>query len=216
MSGQAITEKLLGHLRKNPLYDDPLPSDLPNSDSAKQAGGRGDDPSTVAAYRQKTVSALNHSWAGYKRYAWGCDEFYPLRRGGGNWSRSVGAVGVTMADALDTLMLAGFTTEVDEVIDVLGSIDYSQLNLEVSVFETTIRVLGGLLSGAQLAKNSKQRATLLAQAEQLADRLMPAFSTGSSRWAPHNYVHLKIGSHHHGGRWAVLSQVGSSFVPSAT
>ena len=56
-------------------------------------------------------------------------------------------------------------------------------NVVVSVFETTIRVLGGLLSVHWLAVNNREKlglsydGELLDYARELGDRLLPAFDT---------------------------------------
>lgn len=56
-----------------------------------------------------------------------------------------------------------------------------------SVFETTIRVLGGLLSAYDLSGD----AMFLGKARQLADRLLPAWNTPSG--IPWHYLNLKSG-----------------------
>lgn len=59
----------------------------------------------------------------------------------------------------------------------------------VNLFETTIRVLGGLLSAYNLTGGD---ATMLAKAEELGDRLMPAFRTASG--VPFSDVNLGAGT----------------------
>lgn len=62
-----------------------------------------------------------------------------------------------------------------------------------SVFETTIRIMGGLLSAYDLSGE----AVLLSKARQLADRLLPAWSTPSG--VPWHYLNLKSGQGHSPG-----------------
>lgn len=66
--------------------------------------------------------------------------------------------------------------------------------LQVHVFETTIRVLGGLLSAHVLLTRDaslvpQYDGLFLAKAVDLADRMMPAFNTSSGLPAP--WVHLQ-------------------------
>lgn len=71
-------------------------------------------------------------------------------------------------------------------------------DVTVSVFETTIRVLGGLLSGHILAEKFLNQSyppahlnnrTLLDMAVDLGDRLLPAFNTPSR--IPYSRVNLQ-------------------------
>lgn len=61
---------------------------------------------------------------------------------------------VTLIDALDTLVVMGNHTEFRRAVSIVCS-HYGQdrfnLNVNVSVFETTIRVLGGLLAAHLMA-----------------------------------------------------------------
>jgi mannosyl-oligosaccharide alpha-1,2-mannosidase len=81
----------------------------------------------------------------------------------------------------------GIPEIVNEIIDYVPTIDWSVSydNEVVSLFETTIRYLGGLLSGydllsgplAHLADNKANVAALLDQAQNLANNLSYAFDT---------------------------------------
>jgi mannosyl-oligosaccharide alpha-1,2-mannosidase len=156
--------------------------------------------------RRATVrAALAHSWAGYKAHAFGFDEYSPMSKHVSNWGHGRG-VGCTIIDALDTLLLANLTdASADALAWVEGKLSFDQ-NAKLSVFETTIRILGGLVSGYQLTG----RKALLAKAVDLGDRLLPAFDTASG--FPDNYVHLQT-HHHEGAHWnggaAILSEFGS-------
>lgn len=153
----------------------------------------------------EVVAALKHSWQGYKRNAFGYDEFLPISKRRQNWGDGRG-IGVTMIDALDTLLLAGLDKEADEVMNYIEhSLSFDQ-NIKVSLFETTIRVLGGLISAFQMT----QREGLKRQAKDLGSRLLRAFETPSG--IPDNYVNLQTGAHE-GAGWnggaAILSELGS-------
>ena len=95
-----------------------------------------------------------------------------------------GNFSVTLVDVLDTFVVLndtrGFETAVRNVIRWVSF----DVNTKPQVFETTIRVLGGLLSGHIFANKTDQpfhlpwyRGELLDLAYDLGLRLLPAFST---------------------------------------
>lgn len=139
------------------------------------------------ARQQKVKDAFLHAWSGYKTYAMGYDELMPLSRRGVD---GLGGLGATVVDALDTAMIMG----VEEVIVDAGSWIEKHLperisgKGQVNLFETTIRILGGLLSayhlsggqgGSSLHKGPKP-VVYLDNARDLADRLLVAFTSSPS------------------------------------
>jgi len=126
-----------------------------------------------------------HAWHGYERYAWGRDELLPRSRKGRDWHGS--SLLVTPVDALDTLILAGLDAEAARARELVAT----ELRFEeagsVQVFEVTIRLLGGLLSSYQLTGDAR----LLDLAEELGERLLPAFDSPTGM--PYRYVDLASG-----------------------
>ncbi|KAG0450736.1 hypothetical protein HPP92_026763 [Vanilla planifolia] len=105
--------------------------------------------------RQKKVKeAFVHAWTGYRRYAMGYDELMPLSKRGID---GLGGLGATIVDSLDTAMIMGL----DEIVYEQGV--WIEKNLmerirtkgQVNLFETTTRVLGGLLSAYHLSGNER-------------------------------------------------------------
>ena len=123
-------------------------------------------------------------------------------------------MGWIIVDALDTLMIMNLTTRLSHAREWIStSLNYDQ-NQEVNTFETTIRMLGGLLSAHYLSTAFPDMAPLaeddrgktgedlyLEKAADLADRLLGAFDTDSG--IPYASVNLKtlkgIPSHDDGG-----------------
>ncbi|XP_075526467.1 alpha-Mannosidase class I b isoform X4 [Dermacentor variabilis] len=92
--------------------------------------------------REAVVDAFRHAWKGYKAYAWGQDHLRPLSRTGHTWF----GLGLTIIDGMDTMYLMGLHEELATAQEwVAHSLQLAQ-HRDVNVFETTIRVLGGLLS----------------------------------------------------------------------
>ena len=104
-----------------------------------------------------------------------------------SFSNSRNGWGASAADALSTAIVMELPHIVNEIIDYIPTIDWSHSYDDevVSLFETTIRYLGGMLSGydllsgplAHLANNKKNVNALLKQAENLANHLSYAFDT---------------------------------------
>ena len=82
--------------------------------SASRRGAAGVVNETQAAIRRAAViEAFQHSWRGYRSYAWGKDELKPLTDSSNDaW----GGFGVTMVDGLDTAYLLGLQDEFDEAV----------------------------------------------------------------------------------------------------
>ena len=134
--------------------------------------------------RYHVKNAMKHAWDGYKEYAFGFDELLPVsKKGRNNW----GGMGTTLVDSLDTLWLMGLKNEFNDAAAwVREHLDHSKVG-SVSVFETTIRSLGGLLSAYDLTGDQM----FLKQADDLGSRLMKSFDTDSG--IPFGRVNLKTG-----------------------
>lgn len=160
-----------------------------------------DGPEWIA--RQQSVKkAFVHAWSGYKKYAMGYDELMPLSQRGVD---GLGGLGASIVDALDTAMIMGL----DDVVSEAGSWIEKHLperitqKGQVNLFETTIRVVGGLLSAYHLSGGEQGNPTnkgpkpiiYLENARNLADRLLTAF-TSSPTAIPFSDVVLRDNSAH--------------------
>ena len=117
------------------------------------------------------VDAFQHAWTNYRTYAWGHDHLKPISKSAQNWF----GLGLTLIDALDTLYVMNLKEEFEEAKDwVENKLDFS-INKDVNLFETTIRVLGGLLSAYHLSTDP----VFLERATDLGTRLMGSFTSPS-------------------------------------
>ncbi|CAK5270184.1 unnamed protein product [Mycena citricolor] len=133
------------------------------------------DFSTDEAKREAIVHAFKHAWLAYEAHAMGDDEFHPLSQEGTNLT-TAGGIGYTVVDSLDTMLLMGLTEEYERARNWVANTMSFDRNASFNTFETTIRVLGGLLSAYHL---SGEDPMYLEKAIELADRMMPAFNTPS-------------------------------------
>ncbi|XP_029427532.1 ER degradation-enhancing alpha-mannosidase-like protein 2 isoform X2 [Rhinatrema bivittatum] len=133
---------------------------------SRQVWGGAFSEESAAEYRERVKSMFYHAYNNYLENAFPYDELRPLTCDGQDtW----GSFSLTLIDALDTLL-----DRVNFDIDV-----------NASVFETNIRVVGGLLSAHLLSKRAGLdveagwpcSGPLLRMAEEAARKLLPAFQT---------------------------------------
>ncbi|KAM6975301.1 endoplasmic reticulum mannosyl-oligosaccharide 1,2-alpha-mannosidase isoform 3-T3 [Tautogolabrus adspersus] len=130
--------------------------------------------------------AFRHAWKGYKSYAWGHDELKPISKSFGEWF----GLGLTLIDSLDTMWILGLKEEFAEAKNWVDNELNFNKNVDVNLFETTIRVLGGLLSAYHLSGDQ----LFFEKAKDLGSRLMPAFKTPSK--IPFSDVNIGKGTAH--------------------
>ncbi|RKP06019.1 glycoside hydrolase [Thamnocephalis sphaerospora] len=165
-------------------------------------------PRQRESLRNETKEMFYFAFNNYMNRAYPLDELKPLNCTGRGRDRKhpenhdndvLGDYMLTLVDTLDTLVVmndkATFAAAVQAVAEQL------KLNQDsrVQVFETTIRVLGGLLSAHLLATDPRMgfqlagyRNELLSLAYELGLRLMPAFEA-SPTGIPYSRVNLAYG-----------------------
>ncbi len=126
-----------------------------------------------------------HAWTNYERYAWGHDALKPLSKTSHDWYGE--SLLMSPVDALDTLILMKLDDEAAKTRELIAKNLSFDRDVYVKNFEITIRLLGGLLSGYQLSGDQR----LLALAEDLGKRLLPAFNSPTG--LPYVMVNLRTG-----------------------
>ncbi|KAL2366795.1 hypothetical protein RJZ56_000380 [Blastomyces dermatitidis] len=140
--------------------------------------------------REKVRDAFIVSWDDYARHAWGRDIYKPRSKKGEDMVK--GGLGWIIVDSLDTLMIMNLTSRVQNARRwIHTSLHYDQ-DHPVNTFETTIRMLGGLLSAHYLSTTYPHLAAIedddegapgedlyIEKATGLADRLLGAFESPS-------------------------------------
>eukprot|EP00736_Rhodelphis_marinus_P012554 Rmarinus@m.3840 len=146
--------------------------------------------------------AFTHAWNGYVTHAWGHDELRPVSKSHVDWL----ALGLTIIDSLDTLLIMGLDDEFERAREWVYTSANFDRSVEVSVFETNIRVVGGFLTAYEQTGDR----LFLEKAQDVADRLCNAFNTPTG--IPHAAVNLKTGVSHNAkwtGGGSILSEVGT-------
>ncbi|XP_004536075.1 endoplasmic reticulum mannosyl-oligosaccharide 1,2-alpha-mannosidase [Ceratitis capitata] len=117
------------------------------------------------------VAAFKHSWAGYKKYAWGHDNLKPLSQSSHDWF----GLGLTIVDSLDTMYIMGLEDEFSEAREWVSNFLTFDVNRDINLFEVTIRILGGLLSAYHLSGDKM----FLSKSLELGNRMLPCFLSPS-------------------------------------
>lgn len=158
------------------------------------------------ARRSFVRTAMDRSWKAYVDYCFGADELRPWSKAGNNnWG---GGMGMLLVDSLDTLWLMNMTDAFWQARDwVRDHWNPEAVHQSVSVFETTIRQLGGLLAAYDWSGDR----VFLDKAEDLGQRLLKSFE-GSSTGLPFGMVDLTTGRHSNLG-WtggaALVAEIGT-------
>ncbi|KAL3984861.1 Glycosyl hydrolase 47 family protein [Acanthocheilonema viteae] len=150
-------------------------------------------------YRDKVKAMFYHAYNSYLLYAYPLDELKPVSCSGvDTW----GSFSLTLIDSLDTLLIMGNETEFMRASEIILRTVKVDMNVNVSVFETNIRVIGGLISAHMLSGRVKGMALepgwpcsgpLLRLAERFAQKLVPAFKSGTGM--PYGTINLRHGLH---------------------
>eukprot|EP00794_Sanderia_malayensis_P018991 gene18991-20902_t len=147
-------------------------------------------------YREKAKAMFYHGYNGYLNHAYPYDELKPLSCiGHDTW----GSYHLTLVDSLDNLLIMKNNTEFIRIVKLLEKEISFDKDINVSVFETNIRVIGGLLSahlllyrsGIDLETGWPCEGSLLHLAKTAAEKLLPAFNTSTSM--PYGTVNLLHG-----------------------
>lgn len=172
---------------------------------------------------------MTHAWNNYKLYAWGKNELKPITKRAHTGS-IFGAyeLGATIVDSLDTLYVMGMKQEFNEARDWIArkfTLDNvvsrsevrkmakplltgsTQQSADISVFETNIRFVGGLLAAYALTGDN----IFKDKAQYVADKMLPAFQTPTG--IPYALINFRTGSSKNYG-WAsggssILSEFGT-------
>ncbi|KAI0147379.1 glycoside hydrolase family 47 protein [Xylariaceae sp. FL1272] len=141
--------------------------------------------------REQVKTAFKDSWKAYSEHGWGNDRYHPISRRGSQMSPQ--GLGWIIVDSLDTMMIMNLTEEVRQSRRWIDKSLHWDQDQDVNTFETTIRMLGGLLSAHYLTTrlpdiSSPDDKVYLQKSIELAERLLPAYQSRSG--IPYASVHL--------------------------
>lgn len=149
-------------------------------------------PSPRLPFKRNWASAKNEvrdvfleSWHAYEDAAYGKDIYHPVKGTGENMGPK--PLGWIIVDTLDTMLIMDTKDEFERAKKwVRDDLNY-HFDYNVNVFETTIRMLGGLLSAFHLSNSD----IFLDRAADLANALIGGFNSPSG--LPYSSVNLYSG-----------------------
>lgn len=156
---------------------------------AASAAPRAPGGSSWKALGEDVRNEMRWAWSNYREHAWGKDQIKPISGGFESFPLKNHHLGLSLIEALDTLWVMGLDEEFREGVEwVKRELDFD-VDGEVSVFETSIRLVGGLLSAFHACGDR----VLLAKARDCADRILPSFEA-SPLGIPHRFINLRTGA----------------------
>jgi mannosyl-oligosaccharide alpha-1,2-mannosidase len=171
---------------------------------------------------EAVIEMFRFAWNGYYTYAFPNDDLLPVNN---SFINRFNKWGCTAVDSLDTAIIMEQEDIVNTILDFIPTIDFTKTGTDqpsvVSLFETNIRYVGGLLSSYDLLKgpfkhlnvDDKKVDALLSQCKTLADTLKFAFDTPSgipvNNIFPNNRTFSNRGRMADGTRTAGLAELGT-------
>lgn len=158
--------------------------------------------------RAQVKEMFEHAYKNYMDHAYPADELMPLTCRGrirgqepsrGDVDDALGRFSLTLIDTLDTLVVLNKVETFEEAVRKVIEDVHLDNDIVVSVFETNIRVIGGLLGAHSMAIMLQDEgeymqwynSELLYMAKELGYKLLPAFNTTSG--LPYPRINLKFG-----------------------
>jgi len=132
-------------------------------------------PPQAAADRKAVVDAFTSSYNAYKKFAFRHDSLEPEAE---SFVDDFYGWGATIFDAMGTMIIMNLMDLYDEAVKFAATVNFDVNNNPtetVSVFETTIRYIGGSLSAYELAGRRPQDRVLVEKAQQIANHLSLAW-----------------------------------------
>ena len=170
---------------------------------------KGTDAERALCQREAVVEAFTYSWNAYEKHAWGHDELKPISKTFKDWGPTGEGLGLTILDSVSTIWIMGLEDEFEKVRKWVKRDMNIDIPVRVSQFESTIRLIGGLLSAYELS--GEKYPEFLERAVELADVLLYAYQTPNG--LPSALINLRTKQHSNPG-WtgnsAVLSEFGST------
>ncbi|KIJ99934.1 glycoside hydrolase family 47 protein [Laccaria amethystina LaAM-08-1] len=129
-------------------------------------------PPAYGSHQGEVKQIFLDSYNAYKKFADGHDDVSPVSQ---TFSDGRNGWGATIIDAMSTMKIMDLNDLFADAVKFASNIDFSKSKTSdtVSVFETTIRYVGGLLSAYELS--GKQYQPLLDKAKEVADKMAYAW-----------------------------------------
>ncbi|KAJ7126138.1 glycoside hydrolase family 47 protein [Mycena epipterygia] len=140
-------------------------------------------PHKYAHRRDDAQKLFETSYSAYKQFAFGHDDLSPVSK---SFSDGRNGWGASIVDAMPTMFIMGLEDIFEEAVNFSSHIDFSksQTSDTVSIFETTIRYVAGLLSSYELS--GEKYPILVTKAKEVADKM--AFGWVGDNAIPYGFL----------------------------
>lgn len=144
--------------------------------------------------REAIKSAFLHNYGIYEKYAFGYDLVRPITRKGAD-NAILAGMGGTIIDSMSTMILMGLneSQQYKNALEHVRTTDFTMASTgnpvgTVSLFELTIRYIGGLTSAFEMNGERDDERFLIDKAASLANELSHAWDWGTR--VPYNRVNI--------------------------
>ncbi|KAJ7843931.1 seven-hairpin glycosidase [Mycena leptocephala] len=146
-------------------------------------------PFTYISRRDEVKSMFTKSYAAYKEYAFPHDDLAAISKGFWDFENGWGS---SVVDGMATMVIMGLEDIFLDAVNFSSHIDFSapKINQTVSVFESTIRYVGGMVASYELS--GYQHPILITKAKELADKLAYAWVGGNQ--VPYGFLNFTTNS----------------------
>lgn len=144
--------------------------------------------------REAIKAAFLHNYEIYEKYAFGYDIVRPITRKGAD-NAILAGMGGTIIDSMSTMVLMGLNESVQykNALEHVRTTDFTMTRTgnpvgTVSLFELTIRYIGGLLSAFEMNGEKEEERFMIEKAASLANELSHSWDWGTR--IPYNRVNI--------------------------
>ena len=140
-----VESSKVNHDIKNDIRKEPSETKKPSENVLiRQPEDRTVDKNEIDDRRKHVRSMMKDAWDTYVAYAWGYDEVKPNSKSIHDRHGSRIPMGTSIVDSMSTLYIMGLDEEFEKGRKwIEESFDFDRVHVDVSVFETNIRFVGG-------------------------------------------------------------------------
>lgn len=106
------------------------------------------------ALAEDVKAQMAWAWSQYVEHAWGRDQIKPVSGGAESFFFKDRDLGLSIVEALDTLWVMGLDAQFEQGVDWTVKNLRFDIDADIQLFETSIRLVGGLLSAHHAAATS--------------------------------------------------------------
>ena len=145
LDNKIVESSKVNHDIENDIREESSQTKKPSENVViRQPEDRTVDKNEIDDRRKHVRSMMKDAWDVYVAYAWGYDEVKPNSKSIHDRHGSRIPMGTSIVDSMSTLYIMGLDEEFEKGRTwIEESFDFNRVHVDVSVFETNIRFVGG-------------------------------------------------------------------------